>query len=44
LAPVGIALGTRLHHRIDEKVFFRIVYASLVILGLKLIQDGLPGS
>ena len=43
LAPVGIALGTRLHHRINETVFFRIVYASLVVLGLKLIQDGLVG-
>jgi uncharacterized membrane protein YfcA len=43
LAPVGIALGTWLHHRIDEKIFFRIVYASLVVLGLKLIQDGLVG-
>ncbi|MBW2233832.1 MAG: sulfite exporter TauE/SafE family protein [Deltaproteobacteria bacterium] len=43
LAPVGIVLGTWLHHRTDEKIFFRIVYASLVVLGLKLIQDGLVG-
>lgn len=43
LAPVGIALGTRLHHRIDETIFFRVVYASLVVLGLKLIHDGLVG-
>jgi len=43
LAPVGIALGTRLHHRIDETVFFRIVYASLLVLGAKLIRDGLTG-
>lgn len=43
LAPIGILLGTWLHHRIDEKIFFRIVYASLVVLGLKLIQDGLLG-
>ena len=43
LAPVGIVLGTWLHHRIDERIFFRIVYASLVVLGLKLIQDGLVG-
>jgi uncharacterized membrane protein YfcA len=41
LAPVGILLGARLHHRIDEKVFFRIVYGSLVVLGAKLIHDGL---
>jgi len=43
LAPVGIALGAWLHHRIDEKIFFRIVYASLLVLGAKLIQDGLVG-
>lgn len=43
LAPVGIALGARLHHRIDETIFFRVVYASLVVLGAKLIHDGLLG-
>lgn len=43
LAPVGILLGTKLHHRIDETIFFRIVYASLVVLGLELIRDGLTG-
>jgi uncharacterized membrane protein YfcA len=43
LAPVGIALGTWLHHRIDELVFYRIVYASLVVLGAKLIHDGALG-
>jgi len=43
LAPVGIALGAWLHHRIDERIFFRVVYASLVVLGLKLIRDGLVG-
>jgi uncharacterized membrane protein YfcA len=43
LAPVGIGLGTWLHHRINETVFFRVVYASLVVLGVKLIRDGLMG-
>ncbi len=43
VAPFGIMLGARMHHRIDEKIFFRIVYASLVVLGLKLIRDGLAG-
>ncbi len=41
LAPVGIMLGARLHHRIDETIFFRVVYASLLVLGLKLMHDGL---
>ncbi len=43
LAPVGIALGAWLHHRIDELVFFRIIYAALLVLGAKLIYDGLWG-
>ena len=41
LAPLGIWLGHVLHHRIDERVFYRIVYASLIIIGAKLIYDGL---
>jgi hypothetical protein len=41
LAPVGIALGAWLHHRIDERLFFRVVYASLLVLGVKLVHDGL---
>lgn len=41
LAPVGIALGAWLHHRIDEQLFFRVVYASLLVLGAKLVHDGL---
>jgi uncharacterized membrane protein YfcA len=44
LAPVGIGLGAWLHHRIDEPIFFRIVYASLVALGAKLIHDGVVGA
>ena len=43
LAPVGILIGTRLHHRIDDLLFFRVVYASLLVLGGKLIYDGLAG-
>ena len=43
LAPVGIALGAWLHHRIDERWFYRVVYASLVVLGIKLIHDGWVG-
>lgn len=41
LAPVGIRLGGILHHRIDERVFYRVVYASLIVIGAKLIYDGL---
>ncbi len=41
LAPLGIWLGAWLHHRINETVFFRIVYASLLVLGARLMWDGL---
>jgi uncharacterized membrane protein YfcA len=40
LAPLGIWLGGVLHARIDERWFYRIVYASLVVIGTKLILDG----
>ena len=41
LAPVGIRLGHWIHHRIDETWFFRFIYASLLIVGLRLIWIGL---
>lgn len=44
LAPVGIALGTWLHDRIDETWFFRVVYTALLGVGAKLMYDGLTGS
>jgi hypothetical protein len=40
----AILLPLLMFHRIDERVFFRIVYASLVVLGSKLICDGLSAS
>lgn len=42
LALLGIKLGVVLHQRVDERWFFRVVYASLLVLGPKLIWDGLP--
>lgn len=41
LAPLGIWLGAWLHVRIDETWFFRIVYGSLLIVGVRLIALGL---
>ncbi len=43
LAPIGILVGARLHHRIDEAAFFKVVYASLLVLGVKLMHDGMLG-
>jgi len=39
LAPVGIWLGRRLHHRVNDEVFFRVVHASLFVIGVKLLFD-----
>lgn len=39
LAPFGIWLGGVLHARIDEPLFYRVVYASLMVIGTKLLYD-----
>ena len=44
LAPIGIALGARLHHRINEILFFRVVYTCLIAVGIKLIWEGVGAS
>ena len=41
LAPLGIRLGHWLHHQVDETWFFRFIYASLLIVGVRLILLGL---
>ena len=41
LAPLGIWLGGILHERINEAAFYRVVYVSLIVVGAKLIYDGL---
>jgi len=40
LIPLGLWLGILLHDRIPTTPFFRLLYASLVVIGLKLIWDG----
>ncbi len=44
LAPVGLGgiwLGVRLHKRLDAALFYRLMYAFLLVTGLKLLYDGL---
>jgi uncharacterized protein len=41
LAPVGIWLGVSLMRRIPEALFYRICYALLVVVGVKLLWDGI---
>ena len=43
LAPVGIGLGIWLMRRLSQEVFYRIAYALLLIVGLKLFYDGIRG-
>jgi uncharacterized membrane protein YfcA len=40
LAPVGVLVGVRLAHRIDPVLFYRLVYAGMLLTGLKLVWDG----
>ena len=39
LAPVGIWLGRRLHTRVSDALFFRVVHVSLFVIGVKLLYD-----
>ena len=41
LAPVGVFIGVWLVKRIDQKIFYRIMYALIFLVGLKLLWDGL---
>ena len=40
LVPLGMYIGFALHNKIPRDKFFRLVYAILFILGIKLIYDG----
>ena len=39
LAPVGVTIGRRLHHRVNDETFFRVVRAALLVIAVKLIYD-----
>ncbi len=41
LAPAGVFLGLWLHRRVSDKLFFRIAYTMLFIVGCRLLYDGL---
>jgi len=43
LAPLGIWLGLRLHRLVSDTLLYRIVYSFLLIVGAKLICDGVAG-
>jgi len=41
LIPVGIWLGVMLHGRINQRIFYNLVYVFLLIAGVKLLYDGI---
>lgn len=43
LAPIGIEVGHYLHRRVSDRLFFRLVYTLLFVVGLKLIWEGATG-
>ena len=43
LAPLGIGMGKWLHDRVSDRFFFDFAYGVLVLVGAKLIWDGLAG-
>ncbi|MEX2126218.1 MAG: sulfite exporter TauE/SafE family protein [Woeseia sp.] len=40
LAPVGVGMGVWLHNRVSDRLFFRVAYTLLFVVGVKLIYDG----
>lgn len=39
LAPLGVWLGIRIAHRIDQVLFYRFIYAGMFLTGVKLVWD-----
>ena len=39
---LGVFIGTRLHHVVDQAVFVKIVYGFLTLAGAKLLWDSVP--
>jgi uncharacterized membrane protein YfcA len=40
LAPVGVWSGVRLARHVSQVVFYRLVYAGMLLTGIKLVWDG----
>jgi uncharacterized protein len=38
-APIGVIAGVRLAHRIQPRLFYRLLYAGMLLTGLKLVWD-----
>jgi uncharacterized protein len=44
LAPVGVYTGVWLHRRVSDRFFFRLMYVLLLVVGCKLLYDGITAS
>jgi len=44
LAPLGMWLGLKLVDKVPEQPFYRLIYALVLIVGVKLVWDGVTGS
>jgi uncharacterized membrane protein YfcA len=40
VAPIGVLVGVRIAHLIQPVLFYRLVYAGMLLTGLKLVWDG----
>jgi uncharacterized membrane protein YfcA len=40
LAPIGIFTGYQMMRRVNEVLFYRICYALLLVVGLRLLWEG----
>ncbi len=41
-APIGVWVGVRIAHRINQTLFYRFVYAGMFLTGVKLLWDSWP--
>jgi len=41
--PLAVALGWRLHNRLDEKRLYQLCYTLLTVTSMKLLWDGATG-
>lgn len=41
LAPIGVFIGVRLARRVDQVLFYRLVYLGMFLTGIKLVWDAL---
>jgi hypothetical protein len=43
VVPLGVWLGLKFHHRVNEQLFYKLSYVFLLVTGIKLLIDGFQG-